>query len=161
MNKTSLKAIYGLALTVILVLVAMQIPVSGQGGKGRRIEGTWRVQVTPRNCDTGAQGPSFPGKNTFLAGGSMIATGSTTSPFLLSTGHGVWEHTGGRTFVNTVEFFVYTQDHTFVGIQKVTRNIELGESNDEFTSTDSFEVIAPNGSVIGRGCATGTGQRVE
>ena len=161
MNRVSLKAISGLVLTVFLILIATQIAASGQDAKGRRIEGTWRVQVTPTNCQGGAGPISFPGKNTFLSGGSMIATGSTTAPFLLSTGHGVWEHTGGRTFVNTLEFFAYTQDHTYVGIQKVTRNIELSGDFDEFTSHDSFELIAPNGAVIGTGCSTVTGRRME
>ena len=161
MKTACIKAISGATLAIVMVLASAYVPAVGQG-KARRIEGTWRVQITPRNCDTGVPAPiTFPGKNTFLSGGSMIGTGSTTTPYLLSTGHGVWEHTGGRTFINTLEFFAYTQDHVLVGTQKVTRNIELSESGDEFTSTTMFEIIAPNGNVIGRGCATDVGTRLE
>jgi hypothetical protein len=161
MKNISRRAISVLALTAILVLAAVQIPASGQN-RARRIEGTWRVQVTPGSCQ-GVPGPvSFPGKNTFIPGGSFIATGSTTTPFLLSTGQGVWEHLGGRDFVAVYEFFAYTQDHVFVGTQKVTQNIELDPvDQDRFTSTNSFETIGPNGNVIGSGCATLVAQRME
>lgn len=157
----SLRTISGVALTLLLFLAATQSPASGQNGKGRRIEGTWRVQITARNCQTGAEIRTFPGKNTFLAGGSMIATGSNTSPAFQSTGHGVWEHTGGRSFVNTVEFFLFRPDGSYAGIQKLTRSIELDPNFDEFNSTDSFEIIDPTGNVVGTGCATGVGQRMD
>lgn len=161
MKKISLKAISGIALAVFLVLAAIQVPTYGQNGKGKRIEGTWRVQITARNCQTGAELRTFRGMNTFVAGGSVIQDGAATSPALASTGHGVWEHTGGRSFLATVEFFLFAPDGSFAGIQRLTRNIELSSSSDEFTSNDSFEIIAPNGDVVATGCATTIGQRFE
>ena len=73
MKKVSLKAIAGFALAVTLVLAAARIPVNGQNGKARRIEGTWRVEITLRNCETGAAIGTQPGLHTFLAGGSMLS----------------------------------------------------------------------------------------
>jgi len=160
MKRSPLRAISGLALTVFLVVSATQVPAAGPNGKARRIEGTWSVQVTARNCDTGAEIRTFPVKTTFLARGDTIVTTSVSFPFLRSLGHGVWEHTGGRSFTNTVELFVYAQDHTFVGIERVTQNIELNESGDEFTSTNTFELPLPNGQVM-RGCSTSIGRRLE
>jgi hypothetical protein len=159
MKKLSLKAISGVALAVILILAAAQIPASGQNGKGNRLEGTWRVALTIRNCQTGAEISTVPALNTFIAGGSMIGTPSQ-NPALIRAGHGVWEHTGGQSFTNTVVFFRYNPDGTFAGTQKVTRHIELA-GFDAFTSTDSFELADPNGNVVGNGCATGAGQRLE
>ncbi|HXI90017.1 MAG TPA: hypothetical protein VNO24_08390 [Blastocatellia bacterium] len=160
MKKMSLKAISGVALTVILLLAASQIPASGQNGKASRIEGTWRVALTIRNCQTGAELATAQGLNTFIPGGSMIGTPSQ-NPALLRAGHGVWEHTGGQSFTNTVIFFRYAPDGTFAGTQKVTRQIEVAHAGDEFTSTDTFELADPNGNVVGGGCATGAGQRLE
>jgi hypothetical protein len=160
MKKMSLKAISGVALALILLLAAAQIPASGQNGKASRIEGTWRVALTIRNCQTGAEIATAQGLNTFIPGGSMIGTPSA-NPALLRTGHGVWEHTGGQSFTNTVIFFRYAPDGTFAGTQKVTRQIEVAHGGDEFTSTDSFELADPNGNVVGGGCATGAGQRLE
>lgn len=158
--KMSLKTISGVAVVVILLLAAAQIPASGQHGKASRIEGTWRVQLTLRNCQTGAEIATVPALNTFVAGGCMIGTPSQ-NPALLRAGHGVWEHSSGESFTNTVIFFRYSPDGTFAGTQKVTRHIELAPGFDEFTSTDSFELADPNGNVVGTGCATGRGQRLE
>jgi len=160
MKKMSLSAITGVAVVVILLLAEAQIPASGQNGKGNKLEGTWRVALTIRNCQTGAEIATVPALNTFIPGGSMIGTPSQ-NPTLIRAGHGAWEHSGGRSFTNTVVFFRYNADGTFAGTQKVTRQIELAQSSDEFTSTDSFELADPNGNVVGSGCATGAGQRLE
>ena len=159
MKKIYLKAITGIALAVIVVLGAAQIPASGQNGKGRRIEGTWRVELTLRNCQTGAAIATQPGLNTFLAGGSMLSN-PAVNPALGSTGHGVWEHVGGRSFTNTIVLFLFNPDGTYAGTVTVTRNIELGENSDEFTSTDSTVATDPNGNVIGTRCATTIGRRL-
>ncbi len=160
MKNIFLKAISGAALTVILVL-ASQLPASGQNGKSRRIEGTWRIRTTLRNCQTGAELRSFPGLNTFVAGGSMIATGAPSSPALLSSGHGVWEYMAGRSYINTVVFFRFNPDGTYAGTQKITRHIELADDSDEFTTNDSVEFFDSSDNLISTGCVTGTGKRVE
>jgi hypothetical protein len=160
MMKIPLKAISGAALAMIFVLVASQSPASGQG-KARRIEGTWQVEVTQRNCQTGAAIRTFPGLNTYLPGGALIVTGASSSPALISTGHGVWEHNGGRNFTGTLVFFRFLPDGTYAGTTKVTRNVELDGTGDEFASTESIELADPNGNVIGTGCATQIGRRLE
>jgi hypothetical protein len=68
----------------------------GENALGRRIEGTWLLQATLRQCDTGAEIPNstFPALHTFLSGGAMLSNPATSG---LSTGHGVWTHTGGDT----------------------------------------------------------------
>ena len=160
MKRTYWKTIAGASLAVVLVMIAAQIPISGQNGKGRRIEGTWRVEITLRNCQTGAAIATESGLHTFLAGGSMLST-PAINPALLSTGHGVWEHLGGRSFTNTVVLFRFNPDGTYAGTAKVTRQIELGENPDELTSTDIGEATDPNGNVIGTRCATVVGRRLE
>jgi hypothetical protein len=161
MKKISSKAISFTALAVIFALGSTQVPASGQNGLGNRIEGTWRVQLTFRNCQTGAALATGPTMNTFLEGGSVIATPSA-SPAIIRTGHGAWKHIGGGSFVNTLLFFVYNPaTGAFAGTQRVTRNIDLAAGSDEFTSTDSFETTDPNGIVTASGCVTGIGQRLE
>lgn len=161
MKKISLKAISGVALGVLVVLAVTQIPANGNNGKGRRIEGTWRIERTAVNCQTGAAGSTTPALHTYLPGGSMLVTSGNISPARLSTGHGVWEHVGGRSFMNTIVFFRFNADGTYAGTATVTRNIELGDNFDEFTSTDSSELADPNGNVIATQCATAVGQRLE
>jgi hypothetical protein len=161
MKKILLKVISGVALAVMMVLATEPIPASGQNGKGRRIEGTWRVEVTGRDCQSGAPIRTFSSLNTFLPGGSMLQASSGSSPARVSAGHGVWEHTRGQSFTNTLVVFRFNLDGTYAGTQKVTGDIELGGDSDEFTSTVSFETADPTGNVIATGCATAVGRRLE
>lgn len=155
-----------LALTVVQILPAQ---TSEQNALGRRIEGTWRVQITLLNCQTGAvltdpMGnplPSQPALNTFLAGGSMLSD-PAVPPVLLRTGHGIWEHMGGRSFFNKVVFFRFNpMNGNYDGTVTIRRYIELGENSDEFNATDTAEAIDPIGNVIEVRCATGVGHRIE
>src|SRR5258705_13138 len=71
MRNKFLKALGGLAL--VISLSAMFTPAwgSGQGGGGR-LEGTWDVQVTLRNCQTGAEIRSFASLTTFMFVGTTL-----------------------------------------------------------------------------------------
>jgi len=159
MKKISLKAISIAAIALMLALTATQSSASGQG-KARKIEGTWRTSGTVINCQTGATIASFLGLNTFMQGGSMFATGAS-NPALTSTGYGVWEHAGGPNFTNTIVSFRFNADGSFAGTQKVTRQIELDASGDQFSSTNSLEIADPTGNVIATRCSTETGHRLE
>jgi len=159
MKKISLRAISGAALAVLLVLAAAQTHVSGKG-KAERLEGTWRTQGTVINCQTGAPLRNFLGLNSFLSGGVMSATGAS-NPALTSTGHGVWEHTEGHSFTNTIVSFRFNADGSFAGTQKVTRTIELDGSGDAFMYTNQLEIADASGNVTVTACSTETGHRLE
>src|SRR5262249_32184576 len=126
--------------------------------KAERLEGTWRTQGTAINCQTGAPIRTFLGLSTFLPGGSNIATGASNS---MSSGHGVWEHTEGFNFTNTLVFFRFNADGSFAGTQKVTRAIELDAGGDAFMSTNSLEIADATGMVIATACSTETGHRLQ
>jgi hypothetical protein len=95
-----------------------------------------------------------------MDGGSMFTTGAS-NPALTSTGYGVWEHAGGLSFTNTVVSFRFNADGTFAGTQKVTRQIEIDASGDQFSSTNSLEIADASGTVITTACSTETGHRLE
>jgi hypothetical protein len=168
MKTMFLRVISGAALAVIFSLSVTQIPVSGKPGgsiigavpgQGKKLEGTWRVEVTLRNCQTGAPIRTIQALNTYLSGGAMLETGNS-SPFR-SPSHGVWQHTGGRNYTATFMFFRFNPDGTSAGSQKVTRNIEVGEDGDTFTATASVEILDVNDNLIATGCATETARRFE
>ena len=170
MKKMNLTAISGAALAAVFVLAAAQIPASGQDAKmpaagqhakGRRIEGTWLVEVTSRDCQTGAAIFTAPVLTTYLAGGSMLSD-PAISPAVLRTGHGVWGHAGGRSFTNTIVLFRFNPvNGAYAGTGTVRRNIELGEDSDTFTANDITESADPQGNPVGTGCATAVGRRLE
>jgi hypothetical protein len=172
MKTIFLRVISGVALAVIFSLTVAQVPVSGQegqspelsvapaqGGKAGKLEGTWRVEVTLRNCQTGAPIRTIQALNTYLDGGSMLETGGS-SPFR-SPSHGIWQHVGGRNFTATFLFFRFNPDGTPAGTQKVTRNIEVGGDGNQFTATASVEIFDVNDNLIATGCATETARRFE
>jgi len=90
MTSRNLKRIAAFGATAALVLAGML--VLGPGLKARaqsesqagRIEGTWRVQLTVRNCQTGEPLRSFPALFTFAKGGTLTATTAGQSPALFS-----------------------------------------------------------------------------
>ena len=90
----------GITVAMVFVLgsVASMAQSSGQHAQGRRIEGTWVVDLRFADCQTGVEAASAtsPALHTFLAGGSMLSD-PAVSPVALGTGHGVWQHAGGRT----------------------------------------------------------------
>ena len=132
----------------------------GENALARRIEGTWLVQATLRQCDTGAEIPNstFPGLHTFLAGGAMISNPANNS---LSTGHGVWTHTGGDTFKNTIRLFGFTSGGALMGIATVARDIVLSPDGKSLTSDDVSEFRDPAGNLVGSRCAAVTGTRLD
>src|SRR5262245_49375717 len=159
MKAIAIRATSCAAMAALLLAAAARTQVSGNG-KANRLEGTWRTQGTLVNCQTGAAIRTFLGMNSFLPGGGMLATGAS-NPALTSTGYGVWEHTEGGNFTNTIVMFRFNGDGSFAGTQKVTRMIEVDSSADSFTSTNSVEIADATGNVTATSCSTESAHRLE
>ena len=159
MKRISLASLIFAALASVVILLAAQESLSGQG-KGSKIVGTWQTSGSVINCQTGATLAPFIGLNTFLESGSMFSTGAS-NPALTSTGYGVWEHEGARRFTNTILSFRFNADGSYAGSTKITRAIEVDGSGDTFTSTNSLELADPAGTVMATRCSTETGRRLE
>jgi hypothetical protein len=158
MKKIYVRTICCAAVALILVTAAIQISSSAQG-KAKRLEGTWQLQGAIRDCQTGTEGAHFLGLNTFIAGGSMFATGAT-NPATGSIGYGVWEHNGGQSYVAVIISFRFNPDGSLAGTQKINKHMELTGS-DEFTSSNTLEIIDLAGNVIATRCSVETGRRLE
>lgn len=158
MKTMFLTAIAGVVLAVMFSLTVTQ---ATQGGEADRLAGTWQVEVTARNCQTGDAIRTFPALNAFVPGGSMLGTSAGASPTLFSNAYGIWQHTGGQNFTNTFTVFRFNPDGTYAGTQKFTRMIVLGLDANEYTSTDAIEILDPSGNVVATGCSTGAGRRFE
>ena len=156
------KATAVVTLGIALTFAGGQLPAQngGENALGRRIEGTWLLQATLRQCDTGAEIPNstFPALHTFLSGGAMLSNPATSG---LSTGHGVWTHTGGDTFKNTIRLFAFTPGGALMGIATVDRDIVLSPDGGSLTSDDVSEFRDLAGNLIGSRCAAVTGTRLD
>lgn len=162
MRKQILKAIGGVSLA-ILVAIFGQVWVSAQvqGVAEQGLVGSWNLQVSLRDCESGAVFVIFPAMNTYNRGGTVQQTavpepGSTALP-----GHGVWSHQTGRSYSGAFQFFSINADGTFAGKVIVRSAISLGLDGSSYTSTDTAEILNTNGDLLFRGCSTTTATRFE
>lgn len=174
MKSRFVKSIYGVALVSALTLMGAtffaptqnvkaqnQKGEDNSGGQARKLEGTWRVQVTIRVCATGAEIRTFPSLVTFARGGTMTETTAAATPALRGPGHGIWQHTSRHTYRSVFEAFTFNPAGAWTGRQKVTQIIVMGDDEDEFNANASNEIFDANGAPLAFGCSTAVGRRLE
>ena len=162
MKNQILKAIGGTALAILLLATFAQMRVSAQGqsGNDQGLVGSWNLQVTLRDCDTGNALVSFPAMNTYNQGGTTQQTAVPGPEGPALPGHGVWSHQTGRHYSGAFQFFTLNPDGTF-GRVIVRSAISLGQGGNSYTSTDTAEVLDANGNLLFRACSTTTATRFE
>lgn len=171
MNKKSMKTRGGAFFAIVLLFGASQIRVTGQehdaaggtsGGPVFNMEGTWQTVVTQRNCQTGDVIRVFKGLSTYNEGGTMMESAASSSPLLRSTSHGVWQRESRTTFTASFVFLRFNPDGTFAGTQRTTiTNVLTGRRGDTYDSTASIQVFDANDNLLGSGCATAAGTRLQ
>lgn len=175
MKNKFLKTTVGTFLALLMLFGCTQFFVSGQESEQgdlqeeqaersrQGIVGAWRTAITPRNCQTGLPvAPVGRGLITFHEGGTLsefnLGPGQNRSP-----GHGVWEqqmhHRGNFSGVFVINH--YDATGVFIGTQKVRAAWELSESGNGYTTNAAVEIFDANDNLIGTGCATGVGTRIE
>ncbi len=131
MKNTFLKTI-GTILAALMLAMLAQISVSAQNksddeessvqieenlsvqdGHDRKLEGSWNIQVTRRNCQTGEALVTFPTMTTFMSGGTMQDYGIALAPTGRGPSHGVWRHQSGRRYSAAFQFFLFGADGTY------------------------------------------------
>ena len=160
MRNILLKALGGIALVIALASIFTPVWGSAQGGGGR-LEGTWDVQVTIRNCQTGAGIRTFASLTEFMFGGTLIDTTSGTPQAQRSPGHGVWEHVRGDTYRFSFKAFNFDAAGNFTGWTKISHEAMLDSKGNEYSSAGTSEIYAPNGTLLFTGCSTTTATRFQ
>jgi hypothetical protein len=158
--------VVGLALLSVLA-VAGAVPVRAQESErqersesqARKLEGTWRVQVTLHDCQSGDALRTFPALLTFAQAQTLTGTTTAFSPALRSPDHGVWEATGRRAFSAVSEAFIFNPAGAWVMTQRITQAIKIGSDPDEFNSDAKVEFFDTSGNLTSSGCATAVGHR--
>lgn len=159
-----------LLLLITLALFGTAVTVAADGGgnsvqleqssRAPTLVGTWRVEITLQNCQTGEQmGDPFPALATFALGGTVTTSDGGLSPAARGTGHGVWWRQGGRTFKAVTEAFLFSPTGTLTGTQHLAQEVELARDGRSFQAEVSATVTNPAGQFTG--CATTIGQRLD
>jgi len=126
------------------------------------LEGTWRVEITLVNCQTGEQlRDPFPALATFARGGTVTTSDGGLSPTVRGAGHGDWWRTQGRTFAAIAEAFLFTPTGALSGRQRLVQQIELDAGGMDFEATVSSTILNTFGQVVAVGCARSVGRRLD
>lgn len=160
MRNTLLKTFGAIALVVSLVAVFTPVWGSRKSGGGR-LEGSWDVQVSIRNCQTGAEIRTFPSVTSFIFGGVTIDSTSGTPQALRTPGQGVWSHLSGNTYRFSFKTFTFDAANNSTGWTVITHEAELDSNGAQFTSAGTAEVYALNGTLVFTGCSSTTATRFE
>ena len=167
MKGNLVRIIRGMVLAVLVIstlplgLVSAQDESKSQNTGGGRLEGTWDVQVTIRNCQTGAEIRTFKSLGAFMSGGTMQDVTSGIPPSQRVTGVGVWSHISGNTYRFSFKSFSFDANGNFTGWQVIRHELKLDSNGTEYTSAGTAEVYDPNGNLLFTGCSTTTATRFE
>ncbi|WP_263366376.1 hypothetical protein [Edaphobacter bradus] len=119
------------------------------------------MQITVRDCQTGAVQRTFPALFTFAKGGTLIEVSAGQFPALTTSGQGVWRHTGGQDYSAVFETFVFSPAGVWIQRHRFTRAIELDSNANEFTDTIKLEIFDTSGNLVVMGCGTSVARRFE
>jgi hypothetical protein len=127
----------------------------------RGLVGSWEVEVTIRQCASGAAIRSFHSLGTYMTGGTMIDSTSGTAQELKTPGQGEWRHLGGPAYELAFKSFTFDPAGNFTGWTKIVHVATMDPSGESYSSEGSLEVYAPNGTLVFTGCASTTATRYQ
>lgn len=111
------------------------------------LTGTWTTQVRLTDAPPGAPA-GFSALDTSQRDGGILVSSSTPSPASRSLAHGSWTQLRDRQFNPVFVWFRFDAAGGYLGSQRVQRTIDLSRDRAPCRSTDLFEVIAPNSTVV-------------
>lgn len=155
------------SLVAVLVLAGVLLqPFGGDAAAGSdregRLQGTWRVQINPRNCLTGAPAPSFAFLVSFARGGTLteVMNAPAFQPGQRTAGLGVWSRSHRKTYKAVWDAFILFDSSQFArGVQRIMWDLEV--DGDQMTIESSSQFFDINGNPRRATCASGTGTRFE
>jgi hypothetical protein len=154
-------------LAACLMLVASAAHADGRDGPWQFIEGTWRVDVSTRECNAAGQstgnplGMAFPTFNTYHRGGTLSEHGSRLPPAQRGSGHGIWRRTGYGTFEYRLSFQVFDPSGMFVATQNISAELTVSGGGNTLTGDSNFSRTDLSGNVSALQCATLAGTRMK
>jgi hypothetical protein len=176
-------ATHALAISCLAAafLVSASVPARAEpdASSERGLVGTWTIQVTLRNCTTGAPlGPAFNSLVTFHGDGTLSETAASLAfaPGQRSPGQGAWSRRRGHSYrQEMIALLLFDTEPNvpgtptfdpakpvspgfFAGWVTVNHAVRLTATGQlESTGTNGF--YKTNGELYRSGCSTATGQR--
>jgi hypothetical protein len=163
-------------ITALVLIVGMLFVGTGLTAQARseqdkskkELVGTWRMKITPYDCATGAERPTFRSMLSFEEGGTLTeaALSPAFQPGQRGPGHGIWNATGDHTYNVVFEAFIlFTTEPNppapgfQMGVQRVTTTIEV--NGDQSSGPASVEFFDVGGNLVSSACTKAVGERME
>jgi len=162
MRNIFVKTSAGIALSLVALTMFMpeQKALSAKEGGGR-LEGTWEVVLTARNCSNGDVITSFPEVATFMSGGTMIDSTAGLAQSLKTPAQGVWSHETGDVYHFSAKSFSFNSAGAFTGWTIVAQDLTLNSEANEYTSAGTADGYDTSGNHIFHRCSTTIATRFE
>lgn len=167
MTSNMVRVVGGILLAAVMASTPALGSVSAQDNLkikngGGRLEGAWDVQVTLRNCQTGAEiRPPFASITTFMFGGTLVDSTSGMPQALKTPGHGVWSHVGANIYRFKFKSFSFSPSGTFTGWTIITHDASMDPGGNYYESAGTAEFYLANGNLDFIGCSTTTATRFD
>jgi hypothetical protein len=127
---------------------------------GTRLEGSWNVRVTTRNCQNGDPIRSFDSVTQFMQGGTLIDSTSGVPQALKTPGEGIWEHTTGMGYRFKIKSFGFDANNNYTGYTIIQHTAELNTAADAYESAGTASIYTPDGTLLVTLCSTTTATRM-
>ena len=148
------------SVLLIVLLVGYSIAQLKSAEPGTPV-GVWDMVITFRDCTTADVIRTRPGIMTFMSAGIMQEFGTGSAPNDRSDAQGVWRHEMGRNYSSTSKFYRFAADGTFIGSNKLYRSVELSLDGSSISADVYAEIYNAAGTLVGSGCSTETGTRLQ
>src|SRR5262250_436893 len=162
MNQADAKWIVSAAVLLLTFAGMTQTTASGQSENARenRIVGAWDVQVTTRNCSTGATIFNGEALHKYELGGTGLFV-PASNPALTTPRVSVWKQVGKNLYTVAVKEFRFDPLGNLVGWVVVRNDVEISEDGTSYTGSGRGETFDTNGNSLGIACPVFTGSRFE
>ena len=141
--------------TMMCVFAAVAMAFAGSQTKlmaqSHSLDGTWDVNVTVVNCQSGAIIRTVRSLQMFSHDGSFTETANT---FLRGSSLGSWSHADLGLYDEMYWFFRYNPDGTFKSIAAAANKVELSSDGKTFTASGTVTDYDATGNEISVGCVT-------
>jgi hypothetical protein len=153
---------FGFGVSSVIVLVVAMTSAFGQGRQpgGTRLEGSWNVRVTTRNCQNGDPIRSFDSVTQFMQGGTLIDSTSGVPQALKTPGEGIWEHTTGMGYRFKIKSFGFDANNNYTGYTIIQHTAELNTAADAYESAGTASIYSPDGTLLVTLCSTTVATRM-
>lgn len=149
------------SLALAALLTYTGVWASAQKISDQGLVGSWDLQVTIRDCESGFPFVTFPAMNTYNQGGTTQQAALPEPGTSALPGHGVWKHDIGRNYSGAFRFLILNANPALTRRVTVRSAISLGLDGNNYTSTDAAEIRNLNGDLIESACSTSVGSRFE